>query len=266
MVVNLNGVNFAYDDQGQGSPVLLIHGFPLSRKLWLSQTDYLSQFFRIISIDLRGHGETQSVPGPYSMDMLAEDCHALMNHLHITQPVVLCGLSMGGYIALAFYRKFPSQVAGLILAATRANADSPETRENRDQAIRLANQQGSMAIAESMLPKMFASNTHDANPSLITNVRDIMAHTSVAGITGALHGMKNRPDSYSMLQSIQVPTLIIHGAADQLIPLSVAQGMSAAIPGAILCIIPRTGHLLNLEQPELFNQAVRNFLLKQVQG
>jgi pimeloyl-ACP methyl ester carboxylesterase len=200
------------------------------------------------------------------MDMMAEDCHALLDHLNITSPVVLCGLSMGGYITLAFYRNFPSRVAALILAATRANADSPESRENRDKAIQLANQQGSIAIAASMLPKMFASNAYDTNLSLITNVKDMMAHTSVEGITGALHGMKNRPDSYSMLQFIQAPTLVIHGADDQLIPLSIAQDMAAAIPGAILSIIPRAGHLLNLEQPELFNQAVRDFILEQVQA
>jgi pimeloyl-ACP methyl ester carboxylesterase len=122
-----------------------------------------------------------------------------------------------------------------------------------------------LAIAESMLPKMFAPDTYNTHPSLITDVRAMMAQTSVAGLVGALQGMKNRADSSSLLPLIQVPTLVIHGADDQLISLTVAQDMSAAIPGANLMVIPGAGHLLNLEQPDMFNQAVHEFLMESSQ-
>lgn len=261
MIINLHGVNFAYDDRGNGVPILFIHGYPLNRKLWLSQLEHLAKYFRTIALDLRGHGESESVPGPYTMEMLAADCKALLDALDINLPVVLCGLSMGGYISLAFIKQFPSQVAGLILAATRANADTIEGQQNRDKAIALAKHDGSTAIAASMLPKMFAPHVYQSSPSLIHDLHDMMSATSIEGIIGALEGLKYRNDSTPMLPSIQIPTLVTHGVEDQLIPLSVAREMQANIPGSTLAIIPRAGHLLNLEQPVLFNQVLEDFLL-----
>lgn len=261
MFINLRGYQFAYDDRGQGTIILFIHGYPLSRKLWLPQIEFLSRYFRTITLDLRGHGDTQEIPGSYSMEMLAEDCNKLLDSLGVDIPIILCGLSMGGYISMAFYRQFSARVSGLIWAATRANADTQETRKNRDKAIAMANQEGSRAIAESMLPQMFAPATYESHPSLVSNIRDMMEKTSVAGITGALNGIKNRLDSTPMLPFIKVPTLIIHGAEDQLIPVTVAQEMANSILGAQLSIIPGAGHLLNQEQPTLFNQAVYDFVL-----
>jgi len=261
MIIDLNGIKFAYNESGTGAPLLFIHGFPLNRHLWSSQVDHFSKWFRTIALDLRGHGESQAVPGPYSIEMLATDCLSLLDALDIQTPVILCGLSMGGYISLAFLKKFPSRVGGLILAATRANPDSLEGRQNRDKAIVLAAQQGPTAIALSMLRNMFAPKTHQFSPSLVNDLRRMMSATSEQGIIGALHGIKNRADSTALLPLIHIPTLIIHGAEDQLIPLSVANEMQAAIPGSTLSVIPRAGHLLNLEQPHLFNQALENFLL-----
>ena len=261
MFIDLNGIKFAYDEQGKGTPLLLIHGFPLNRHLWDSQVGHFSKWFRTITPDLRGHGESQAIPGPYSMEMLASDCKSLLDALNINEPVILCGLSMGGYISLAFIKHFPSRVAGLILAATRANADSLEAQQNRDKAIALAHQQGPAAIASSMLPKMFAPDTYQSSPSLIDDVYRMMSTTSKPGVLGALHGLRDRADSTSLLATSQIPTLIIHGSEDQLISPSIAQDMNAIIPGSSLSVIPQAGHLLNLERPLLFNQAVENFLL-----
>ena len=146
------------------------------------------------------------------------------------------------------------------MAATRAGADPVAVKANRENAIQLAGQQGSLAIAESMLPKMFSQETYITKPALVDFIREMMVHTSVEGIIGALGGMRDRMDSTHMLPLIKVPTLIIHGANDQLIPVSVAQEMHAAIPGSKITVLPEAGHLVNLEQPSMFTTAIDHFV------
>ena len=260
MIADLQGMQIAYDDKGNGLPILFIHGFPLDRTLWTAQAATILKICRTISIDLRGHGESQAIPGPYTMKMLAQDCNSLLNKLEITEPVILCGLSMGGYVTLEFYRQYPSRVAGLILAATRSGADSAEGRANRDKAIFEARQQGVISIVDSMLPKMLAQYTYKHRPELIRPLRAMMLRTSLDGAIGALEGMKNRSDSTPILTSIRIPTLILHGAEDQIIPITVAKAMQTVIFDSTLRILPEAGHLLNLEQPDLFNQAILDFL------
>ncbi len=209
MNVPVNDVVLAVEDRGSGRPLLFIHGYPLSRRLWEPQIEGLADVAHIIAPDLRGHGDSQSTPGPYSMDLLAEDCHALLEAMSVNDPVVLCGLSMGGYVTFAFYRKYPERVAGLILAATRAGEDSPEGKANRDKAADLARQGGPGAIAESMLPKMLAPKTYNERPELVQSVREMMRSTSLEGILGDLMGMKSRPDSTPTLVQIDKRTLIL---------------------------------------------------------
>lgn len=260
MNVPVNNVVLEVEDRGTGRPLLFIHGYPLSRRLWEPQLEGLADLAHLIAPDLRGHGDSGSTPGPYSMDLLAEDCHALLEVMGVKDPVVVCGLSMGGYITFAFYRKYPEQVAALILSATRAGEDSPEGKANRDKAADLARRGGADAIADSMLPKLFAPKTYSTRPELVQSVWEMMHKTSLEGILGDLMGMKSRPDSTSTLEQIDKPTLILHGNDDQLIPLRDAVSMRATIPGAQLRVLPDAGHLLNLEQPEPFNQAIREFL------
>lgn len=254
-----------YSDQGGDQPLLMIHGYPLNRRLWQPQLSGLSDIARVIAVDLRGHGESPPAPAPepephvYSMSLLADDCIHFLDALEISRPVVVCGLSMGGYIALALYKKYPQRVAGLILAATRASADSTEAKNNREKAVELARQGGAQAIAQSMIQRMFAPQNFENRPDLVETALDIMRATSVEAIIGDLLGMRDRPDSTSLLPNISVPCLIVHGEDDQLISLSDVQAMHAGIPDADLRIIPDAGHLVNLEQPELFNQAVRDF-------
>ena len=262
MQVQVNNLQFGYDDRGEGTPVLFVHGYPLNRKMWQPQVEGLSGTARALALDLRGHGESQVTGGPYWMDVLANDCAGFLNALGITRPVVLCGLSMGGYVAMAFYRKHGDRLAGLILAATRAGADSAEGRAGRDKAAQLAREKGPAAIAESMLPKMMSPKTYDRKPELASEVRKIMESLPVEAIVGDLEGMKARPDSAQTLAEITLPTLILHGADDQLMPPSEAQAMHKMIYGSQIEILPEAGHLLNLEQPELFNRAVGDFLKK----
>lgn len=260
MRINSNNLALDYSDNGSGIPLLLIHGYPLSRVLWEPQITGLADVARVLAPDLRGHGGSDPGPGPYSMSALADDCRGFLDTLGITRPVVLGGLSMGGYVVFEFYRKYPQRIAGLIFAATRAGADSPEAKANRDQAAITARQKGVGAIVETMLPKMLSPKSSQTRPELVARVRKIMASTSLDGVVGDLAAMRDRTDSTAMLAQIDKPTLILHGADDQLIPPSEAQAMGATIPNARLHLLPEAGHLLNLEQPEAFNEAVRRFL------
>jgi 3-oxoadipate enol-lactonase len=259
MQLTVNGFSMAYSDAGQGVPLLFVHGFPLNRRLWQPQLEGLSGIARVLAPDLRGHGDSDPVPGPYSMDLFADDLNAFLDALGIQEKIVLCGLSMGGYVAFAFHRKYAYRLRGLILAATRAAPDSPEARLARDQMMALAREQGVSAIAESMLPKMLAPQTYSSRPDLVEQARSIMLHTSLEGVLGDLAALKDRPDSTSTLAQITVPTLILHGANDQIIPLKEAQAMQAAIPGSRLVVVDGAGHLPGLENEEVFNEIVTGF-------
>ncbi len=250
----------AFQDSCDKPALLLIHGFPLSSQMWEPQLEDLADFVRVVAPDLRGYGGSDSVPGPYSITLLADDCADLLGHLNVATPFVVCGLSMGGYIALEFYRRYPEQVAGLILASTRAGADSVEGQAGRDKAAELAKTEGATAVSAGMLPKMLAEHNFETDDELVDYVKEIMSTASLNGVVGALAAMRDRIDSTPMLGDIDVPVLIIHGADDQLIPVSEAEAMHNAIPDSELVIIPDAGHLPNLEQPDLFNDAVIDFL------
>lgn len=260
MRIKISDFSLAYTDVGRGLPLLFIHGFPFNHRMWQPQIETLSDIARAIAPDLRGHGESSPVPGPYNMDQLAGDLAELLDTLGITQPVVLCGLSMGGYVSFAFYRNYPGRVAGLILAATRAKPDTPEGKANRDKTAEKAREEGVRPVVDGMIGKLFAPQTYRQNPALVEEVRTMMEGTSQAGMIGALMAMKERPDSTPTLREIQPAALIIHGREDQIVPLEEARQMQAEIPEARLVEIPDAGHLVNLEQPEAFNHAVRDYL------
>jgi pimeloyl-ACP methyl ester carboxylesterase len=264
MYVNVQGLGMAYSDAGKGVPLLFVHGYPLNRKLWGPQLEDLSTAARTLAPDLRGHGDSQAMPGPYSMDLFADDLNAFLDALGIRQPVIICGLSMGGYVAFAFYRKYAPRVAGMILTATRAAADTPEARAGRDQSMVTARQQGARAIVEGMLPKMLSPKTFAGQPELVSRVREIMLNTSLEGVLGDLEGLKKRPDSTQTLREIRVPVLLLPGEDDVIVPLHEAEEMfsilRASNPGAFLEVIPGAAHLPNLENSAVFNQSVRRFV------
>ena len=251
--------SMAFIDSCDRLSMLLIHGFPLNSAMWSMQIDDLNHYARIIAPDLRGHGNSDPVPGPYSMTQLADDCADIMGHLAVATPFVVGGLSMGGYVAFEFYRRYPEYVAGLILTATRAAADPKEAKANRDAAAANVSEKGIGDLVDGMLPKLL-SPQNAGDEELVTFVRDILMKTSVEGATGALMAMKDRRDSTRTLSKIDVPTLIIHGADDQIVPLAEAQAMHEAIKGSKFVVLEGAGHLPNLEQPDAFNDAVIDFL------
>ena len=255
----MNEAILKYDDVGSGLPLLLIHGFPHDRRLWQSQVLGLKDTVRVIAPDLRGFGASWAPAGTVSMDDYAADLHALLEEQGV-QKVVVAGLSMGGYIALAFLARYPGVVKGLILCNTRAGEDGLEAREGRETTARKVMEEGMPALAHAMLPKMLSEEGLSTQPAGSSPIWSMMAEQPPAGVVGALRGMAVRPDRSPMLAAIKVPTLIITGSLDTLIPPSESEAMAKAIPGSKLVVIPGVAHLSNVEAPEAFNAAVRTFI------
>ncbi len=260
MEVIVNNIRLYYVQMGQGIPLLMVHGYPLDHTLWRAQMDGLSDIAQALAPDLRGFGQSESSDGICTMVAYADDLAALLDALKIGR-VIVCGLSMGGYIALAFWNKYASRVRGLILVDTRAGADAPVVRQGRLDMVEQVRQHGSKPAAEAMLPRALAESTRRTRPDLVEFTRTMMLRQSPTGIIGAQLGMAERPDSTPVLPTINVPTLAIFGDQDVITPAETeGRNLAVAIPSAKLVIIPNAGHLSNLEQPETFNAAVRRFL------
>lgn len=256
----INGIRLAYSDRGRGqrNALLLIHGFPLDRRLWAAQLSGLCSDVRVIAPDLRGHGRSEAFPGPFTLAQQADDMAALLDHLGIERAVV-AGLSMGGYIAFAFWRRYAGRVRALVLADTRAEPDSVVARANRDQAIARVRQTGAAAYADEMLPRVLSPGSL-ADPRIAAAAHKMMAEQSVSGIIGALGGLRDRDDSRPTLPTITVPALVLAGEMDVLTPPADGAALAAAIPGAKFAVVPRAGHLSPLENVRAFNAAMRAFL------
>lgn len=259
MKEKIGGVRLAWDDVGQGLPVVLLHAFPLNRRMWERQREELGGRYRIITPDFRGHGESEAAAEDSTMERLAENVRGLLDALSVER-VVLGGLSMGGYVAFSFYRRYAARVAALVLADTRAGADTEEGRRGRTELAAVAEKDGSGAVAERMLPKLLGPSTQKSRPEVVAAAREMILSTSPAGIARALRGMAARPDSFDLLPRIDCPTLVLVGEEDVLTPPAEAEMLAKAIPGAKLAIIPGAGHLSNLEQPERFNRLLAGFL------
>jgi 3-oxoadipate enol-lactonase len=251
----------AYDDYGPGPVVVLLHGFPLNRKIWSAQETNVGSIYRVIAPDLRGHGESAAPEGVYTMDTMAGDVIELLDALQINEPVVLGGQSMGGYVALALMARYPERFRALMLIDTRASADSPEAARNREELARTVETTASPKhVVDAMLPKLFAEETRTRRADLIPPVRAGMERTSPRAIAGALRGMAQRPDRTAELASITVPTLVMVGEHDMITPPEEARQMAEALPNALFAVIPNAGHLAPLENPEAANEAILTFL------
>jgi len=259
MLANINGTQIAYSDNGAGTALVFLHAFPLNRTMWAPQETHLSRRFRVVTVDLRGHGESDAPLWHSSLEQYAGDVNGLLDHLAIQQ-AVLIGLSMGGYVSFAFYRKYARRVQALVLADTRAAADSAEARTGRFNLVQTAYRKGAGAVAEIMLPKLLGATSMAERPGIVKQVRHMIETCEVSGIVVDSMAMAERPDSMSLLSLITCPTLVIVGEEDGTTPPSEARVMAQGIPGARLSIIPGAGHLSNLEQSDRFNQAVSNFV------
>jgi 3-oxoadipate enol-lactonase len=261
MIADLGDVQIGFDDVGAGTPIVFIHGFPHDRSLWARQASALSTHVRCITLDLRGFGES-STSGVYSVEQYADDVAALLTHLEVDRAII-CGLSMGGYVAMALWRRHADRVAALVLCDTKAGADTAEGRSKRDALIAIAERDGSSAVAESQLQGMVGRTTRANRPELVARTREMMERATVPGIVGALVSMRDRPDATATLASVTVPTLVIVGDEDVLTPVSEANGIVAALGKlavAKLEVIADAGHLTCVERPAAVTHALTDFL------
>jgi len=247
----------AFDVHGDGYPILFIHGFPFDRTMWRPVTATLTGRRRITP-DLRGLG-LSDVPDHYAMAEYADDVAALLDALHVPQAVV-CGLSMGGYVAFELIRRHPGRVRALILAATKSEADDEAGKRRRDDLIALVERQGTGALADLLLPQLLAPATRTAMPDVVQHLRAMIEESPVRGVVGALRAMRDRADATPILGKIQVPALVIAGRDDQLIPPATSRNLADAIPGALFRLIPDAGHLCPLEQPVATGRVIAEFL------
>jgi 3-oxoadipate enol-lactonase len=261
MDIEANGIRMHYTIEGSGPPVVLLHGYPLDRSMWEPQVRALSSRYQVIAPDLRGLGASSlgSVQDS-SMDLMADDVRALLDRIAVRGPVVLGGLSMGGYVVFAFVRRYPDRVRALILADTRATADSEEGRRSRLELIeRIEREQSAQPLFEVQFPKLMASANYQRE-DLVARVRAMINRAGPPGLAAAQRGIADRPDSTPLLSQIKCPTLIIVGEHDAFTPPSDSRAMHSAIKGSELLEVPAAGHLAPLEEPEPVNRALLDFL------
>ena len=241
---------------------MLLHAFPLTASMWSPQRAALSAAgFRAITPDQRGFGGTQLDDGEPSVDVLADDVAAMLDARKVSEPIVLGGLSMGGYVAMAFMRRHPERVAALVLADTKATADGPEAVANRERIAAAAEEsESSQILVDEVLPKLVGATTKERRPLVLGRVKALVETARPEAAAWAQRAMAARPDSLTSLASVTVPTLVVVGEEDELSPPSDAEAIASAVPGAQLVRIPASGHLTAVETPEEFNEALLSFL------
>jgi len=260
MGVTLNGTELDWRERGVGDAVVFIHGFPFNSAMWGHQLAHLPPDWRGIAPDLRGFGASELGTAPvFSMELFARDVAALLDHLGVER-AVLCGLSMGGYVAFEFWRHFGDRVRALVLCDTRAAADAPDTQRARRNLADRVRVEGQRPVVEALLPKLLATATTRKKPGVVAMVRAMMEETPPESMARALLGMAARADAEPLLRTIDVPALAIVGAEDTITGRGQAEMLARGIRGARLELIEAAGHIPPLEQPEEFSALLGQFL------
>ncbi len=243
-------------EAGAGWPVLLIHAFPLTADMWRPQLERAPEGWRYLAPDVRGFGASPLGSPRATIDDYAADMESLLDALEI-ESASIGGLSMGGYITFALHRRAPERFTSIVLADTKAEADTAQGRENRRAMSALVRAEGVEAVADTMLPKLMSGQ---ADPQLVRTVRRLIERNTADGIDAALHAMMDRPDSTPDLPRMAVPVLVIVGGEDVLTPPADSERILSACPRSQLVVLPGAGHVSNLEAPEAFSKALENFL------
>lgn len=257
MRVHLNGHEQYFETLGHRHPLLCLPPFPFDHSFFREQVS-LRDAARLILPDLRGSGRTEVTPGPYTMDLLAEDMLAVLDHLEVPRAVVM-GVSMGAYVALAMVERAPARVQGLLLADTRADADTPEMAEHRRTTVVNLRAMGPKALND-RVRDLFGATTRRKSPDLVEAMQADVLRQPPEGLVQLTLGLAQRPDRNSLLPKIKVPTWVICGEEDTVSTPALMEPMAKAVPGAEFHLVPQAGHLVPLEQPVIFNQLVRDFL------
>lgn len=255
----INGISLAYGDVGRGSAVVLIHGFPLCRGMWKLQEEAVSMAgFRLITPDLRGFGESDAPAGPYSMSLFADDIVALLDHLGI-EKAVIGGMSMGGYVLLNLLERYPERASAACFIATRCTADDEDVKEVRLALLERTRELGLPSVAELFSTRIFSGETAGKR-DLRRNMYRWMSCADMAGIEGTLHALMDRKDYTPFLERFTLPCLVIGADQDSAVPIEDLRALGEGLSDSELCIIPGAGHMVNVEQPEAFNECLLRFL------
>jgi 3-oxoadipate enol-lactonase len=258
-IINGWSTNYNIYGKASGQPVVFIHGFPFSQEMWRSQVAELSGDHRVITYDVRGHGESEVGDGQYTIEFFVDDLIALLDHLRIDKAVVV-GLSMGGYIALRAIERNPERFRGLVLCDTQSEADTNEGKIKRATSIQSVKADRVKKYAEGFVKAVFAPQTFERNPEAVKFIKKIIEKTSPIAIAGTLLALASRTDTTESLPRINVPTLILVGEHDARTPVSAAKSMSEKIRQSELHVISNAAHLSSLENPEEFNKHLSGFL------
>ncbi len=248
-------VKLAYETRGRGTPLLLLHGYPLDHSIWHEQASALQSKCQVITPDLRGHGNSPAPEGRYSMDLMARDVLLLLDTLQI-EKAVWVGHSMGGYITLAAWRMAPERFSGFGMVASNYLADSAEAKEKRYETAEKVSQLGAEVAVN---PKLFLEGTPAEAPE-VEHARRIMLNTAPAGIIGSLLAIAERPDSTETLKTINVPALVIGGTGDQLFKPEIPKQIASLIPGAELVMAEKSGHMPMMEEAALVTEALKRLV------
>jgi len=261
LTIHLNDLKVSYDDVGEGNiPIIFLHGFPFDKSMWQLQLDFLKPYYRLITYDIRGFGKSTDESTSFTIDTLAKDLIDFMNALNI-EKATICGLSMGGYIALNAISKYHNRFYALILCDTQCSADSPELREQRFATIKQIDQEGESKFNEAFINKVFHKDSIKKKKELVSLIRRVVYSNSKHIIIQGLRALAQRSETCTKLSRISIPTLIICGRQDEVTPLAQSEYLNTKIKDSILHVIEHAGHVSNIEQPIKFNQHLHEFLL-----
>lgn len=260
LAINVNNFNLSYDDVGEGSlPIIFLHGYPFDKTMWKGQLDFLKSSYRVIACDIRGFGKSTDEESTLSIDLFGNDLIQFMDNLNIDKAIV-CGLSMGGYIALNVMERFPSHFEALILCDTQCIADTTEGKEKRYKIIEEIEADGVTDFNEGFIKNVFHKDSITNKTELVEQLRSVVFSNSKNIITKGFTALAEHSETCSTLSEIGIPTLIICGREDQVTPLAQSEFMNKHIKKSILHIIDNAGHVSNLEQPKEFNKYLSEFL------
>lgn len=260
LTIPVNNFHLSYDDIGEGSiPIIFLHGYPFDKTMWQPQLDFLKSSYRLIPCDIRGFGKSTDEESPLRIDLFGEDLIAFMDKLCINKAII-CGLSMGGFIALNAVKRFPDRFKALVLCDTQCIADTAEVKEKRYKIIDEIEVVGVTNFNEGFIKSVFHKDSLSNKTELVEKLRSVVFSNSQHIITAGLTALAERSETCSTLNEITIPTLIICGREDEVTPLAQSEFMKATIKGSILHVIDNAGHVSNLEQPHEFNKNLEDFL------
>ena len=260
LTIPVNNIQLSYDDVGEGEmPIIFLHGFPFDKSMWEGQLDFLKSYYRLISCDIRGFGKSTNDDSALSISLFADDLIQLMDKLNM-EKVVLCGLSMGGFIALNAMKRYPDRFEALVLCDTQCIADTTEVKEKRYKTIDQIEEDGATTFNEGFIKSVFHEDSLSNKKELVEQLRSVVFFNPKHIIQQGLVALSERSETCSTLHKINIPTLILCGREDEVTPLVQSELLNTSIEDSVLHVIDNAGHVSNLEQPEEFNKHLLDFL------